>query len=325
MNERRKGKFIFFNREKGFLKSNYSAKLLIFFTLIGVFLFSRCSLFRYEIEKKEVKVSYKEASLDQLLKLISRNQELIHSLTASLQVGLNFGAPGKYDNCNGQLMIERPHKIRLNGYRSLMPTLFLMVADAVNYWVYIPSKKKVYQGLPAENSMSLPEGEEASIEDIKPHEILAALMLDDKIIPSQGEMKAYLDILPNMYIINIVKIKGDALLYPVRRIWVEREKLMVVMHQLFDSEGRLRSEVYFRNHRPVEDTILPWLVVIKRPWEGMSIRLVFKKIKLNQPLNPEAFRFQPSEGVEVIRIGTQSRRLPSRSSTKNYRSEQWQT
>ena len=314
----------FFNREKGVLKLSSTGKLLIFFTLIGVFLFNGCSLFRYEIEKREVKVSYKEASLDQLLKLINRNQELIHSLTASLQVGLNFDTPGKYDNCNGQLMIECPHKIRLNGYRSLMPTLFLMVADANNYWVYIPSKKKVYQGLTAENSISPREGEEVSIEDIKPHEILAALMLDDKITTNEGERKAYLDILPNMYIINIVETKGDGLLYPVRRIWVEREKLRVVMHKLFDSQGRLRSEVYFRNHRPIEDAILPWLVVIKRPWEGMSIRLVFNKIKLNQALNPEAFRFQPSDDVEVIRIGTHSRVLPPRKSAKNYRDEQWQ-
>ncbi|TKJ36094.1 hypothetical protein CEE39_00160 [bacterium (candidate division B38) B3_B38] len=307
------------------MRLNLSAKTVIFFTLIGVFLYGGCSLFRYEIKKREVKVSYKEASLDRLLELINRNQELIHSLTASLQVGLNFGVPGKYDNCNGQLLIERPHKIRLTGYRSLMPTIFLMVADADNYWVYIPSKKKAYQGLTAENNMLSRKGEEASIEDIKPHEILAALMLDDKITPSQSKRKAYLDILPNMYIINIVERKGEGLLYPVRRIWVEREELTVVRHELFDSQGRLRSEVYFRNHRPAGEATFPWLVLIKRPWEGMSIRLVFKKIKLNQPLNPEAFRFQPSESVDVIRVGTHNPGLPIRISTKNYRNEQWQT
>jgi len=300
-------------------------KLLIFFTLIGVFLFSGCSLFRYQIEKRVVEVSYQEATLDQLLELINRNQQLVHSLTASLQVGFNFGTPGKYDNCNGQLMIESPDKIRLTGYRALIPTIFLMVADADNYWVYIPSKKKAYQGLTAENGVPPQKEEEVSIEDIKPHEILAALMLDNKIIPSQYEREAYLDILPNMYIINIVEIKGNGLLYPVRRIWVEREGLRVVSHQLFDSEGRLRSEVYFRNHRQIEDATFPWLVVIKRPWEGMSIRLTFQKIKINQPLNPNAFHFQPPEDVEVIKLGTYNRGFPKRSSTKNYLDEQWQT
>lgn len=275
-----------------------------------IFSFGGCSLFRYKIEKRVEEVSYKEASLEQLLELINRNQELVHSLTASLQVGLNYGVPGKYDNCNGQLLIERPHKIRLTGYRSLMPTMFLMVADAENYWVYIPSKKRAYQGLTAENGALTSKAEEVSIKDIKPHEILAALMLDDKIKLSQGEKKAYLDILPNMYIINIVDTKGDGFLSPVRRVWIEREELKIVSHQIFDSQGRLRSEVYFRNHRLVGDANFPWLVVIKRPWEGMSIRLMFKKIKINQPLNPNAFRFHPPADVEVIRLDTQSREIP---------------
>lgn len=323
--KREKGEAIFFNRKKGFVGSNSSTKLVIFFALIGIFLHGGCSIFRYEIKRREVKVSYKEASLDQLLELINRNQELIHSLTASLQVGLNFGIPGKYDSCNGQLLIERPHKIRLTGYRSLMPTFFLMVADTDNYWVYIPSKKKVYQGLTAKNNMPPYKDEEVSIKDIKPHEILAALMLDDKISPSQSERKAYLDILPNIYIINIVETKGDNLLYPVRRIWVEREKLTVVRHELFDSQGRLRSEVYFSNHRPAGETTFPGLVLIKRPWEGMSIRLVFNKIKLNQPLNPEAFRFQPSEDIEVINVDAHNQEVPLRNSMNKYWNEQWQT
>jgi outer membrane lipoprotein-sorting protein len=245
--------------------------------------------------------SYKEAGLDQLISEINGKNRGINSLISSLRI--EFQSPGqtKFLGCSAKMFLVKPDKIRLKGYRHLLPTFFLLVSNGERYWFFVPSQKKVYAGS-ADSGSSLTvlpsEDNAQEIVSLKPRAIIDALLLDE-IKLTENEY-AFFDILPDSYIISIVRKEGEGF-RSLRRIWVERKELRVEHHQLFDEEGRLVSEVYFRNYVDFNGVSLPRLVFIKRPFERVNLRLTFSDVRINEDISADAFSYQVPPGMEVVR------------------------
>jgi len=245
--------------------------------------------------------SYKKATLPELIEKINERNQRIHSLIASLRIEFKPAPSAKFLACSARMLLMKPNKIRLKGYKPLLPTFFLLVSDGESYWFAIPSRKKVYTGradIPSPlKVLSSGTGTEEMVR-LKPKAIIDALLLD-KI--QLGENKyAFLDILPNFYIINVVKKDSDGL-HSERRIWIERKELTIEHHQLFDERGRLVSEVYFRNYRDFGAILFPKLVFIKRPFERVNLRLTFGNIKVNEEISPDAFNYQVPPDMEIVK------------------------
>jgi outer membrane lipoprotein-sorting protein len=269
---------------------------LLFFILL-VFSYS-CSI-RQPLLRPEIKVAnYKEATLQELITMINERSRKIDTLIASIDIDFRPISERNFRSCKGRLMVEKPDQIRLKGYRSLLPTFFLLVSDGSTYWLSVPSKKRVYKGQVEERVVS----EDLSQEDIyfTPSHIVDSLFLDE--IKLDASQKAFLDILPDMYIINIVKTADDGVLFSRKRIWIDRKDFTIYKHEQFDLEGKLISEVSFRQFKEISGILFPGLIYIRRPWEGIDTRLLFNKITFNTSLDPEAFTFFPSKDQEIINL-----------------------
>jgi len=274
-------------------------KSFFFVAIVIILLLLYSCSFRGVVLKPSPKpISYKEASLQELLDLINERAQMINTLKASLGIDFRPTSSRNYKSCKGRLLLEKPEKIRLKGYRSLLPTFFLLVSDGNSYWLSIPSKKKAYFGQVEDKVVS----EDLTQEDIflTPSHIIDSLLLDE--IELNDSRKAFLEILPEMYIINIIEIDAEGDIFSERRIWVEREDLNIHQHQWFDSKGRLISKVSFRQFKKVSGIKLPGLVFIHRPWEGVYIRLLFNNINLNAAIEPEAFKFSPPKELNIINL-----------------------
>jgi len=277
---------------------NKGSFFVAIFLLIMLLSSYNCS-FRGPLLRPEVEpIDYKEASLQELIIMLNERAKMIDTLKASLDIDFRPVSVKNFRSCKGRLWLDKPDKIRLKGYRSLLPTFFLLVSDGISYWLSIPSKKRVYLGQVNEEA----ESETLSQEEmyLTPSHIIESLFLDE--IELNNSRKAFLDILPKMYIMNIIEIdtKGD--IFSKKKIWIDRKDFTIYQHQFFDQEGRLISEVSFRNYKEVSGTKLPGLIYIERPWEGINIRLLFGNITLNAAIDQEAFRFTPPKEQEIINL-----------------------
>lgn len=277
---------------------NKSFFLIAIFLLI-MFLSSYSCSFRGPVLRPEADIiNYKEASLLELVAMINERAKMIDTITASINIDFRPLSVKNFRSCKGRLLLEKPDKIRLKGYRSLLPTFFLLVSNGNSYWLSIPSKKRVYLGQVDEDVKSEALSQEEMY--LTPSHIIEALFLDE--IELNDSRKAFLDILPKMYIMNIIEISREGDIFSKKKIWMDRKDFTIYQHQFFNPEGMLLSEVSFRDYRDVSGTKMPSLVYIKRPWERIDIRLLFNNITLNAVIDQEAFRFSPPKEQKIINV-----------------------
>lgn len=271
---------------------------ITFLVFIVVFFSYSCSFHQPLLRPKTDWAAYREATLPELITMINERSQKINTLIASIDIDFRPLSERNFRSCKGRLLVEKPDQIRLKGYRSLLPTFFLLVSNGSNYWLSIPSKKRVYEGQVEEKIIS----EKLSQEDIyfTPSHIIDALFLDE--IKLDVSQKAFLDILPDMYIINIVKIADDGVLLSRKRIWIDRKDFTIYKHELFDSDGKIISEVSFREFKEFSGILFPRLIFIRRPWERIDTRLLFNNITFNTSIDSGAFTFSPPKEQEVINL-----------------------
>ena len=140
---------------------------------------------------------------------------------------------------------------------------------------------------------------------------LGVLLFYDDLRPEAGEWKyiTCMETWPDYYILHVLH-PGRAPEIIYSRIWVERQTLNVVYHQLFDADGTVvaearlgtytelsatsksKGESYPKGNEPAEERTmvsLPTEAIVFWPKENLALELRFTHIVLNQPIEDQFF------------------------------------
>jgi len=191
--------------------------------------------------------------------------------------------------------------IRVIGQAPVMrKTVFDMVADEREFRIHLPTKNKFIVGPTA-----LERRSEKPIENLRPQHLFEALFLS---APESGpRAQAFLEENEfsgrRYYAVSEIRQTEDAAAWRLaRRWWFDRTDLALVRAQSFDAAGRLLADIHYGQWQETDGVSYPRQIELVRPQEDYRLKLLIKKLALNQPIPPERFRLEPPAGVEVVEL-----------------------
>ena len=197
---------------------------------------------------------------------------------------------GKLTDYKGILLYRNPDRFRLRSIHPL-PTivLFDFRKQGRSWTLEIPGEEKVHVGVDPEGDV--PETAEAG--SIDP--IWLGRMFTWTSVPEAAWVPT-VERDPSGRPLTIVFRSGDRV---VRRTGVgfDGEAVRPILEELVDSKGKPQLRVHLGDYRVTNGVGFPWSVLIEGP-ESKPFRItcVFGRLKINQPLAPEAFDAPPATG-----------------------------
>ncbi len=190
-------------------------------------------------------------------------------------------------------------KIRLIGQAPVVrKTVFDMVADEREFRILLPTKNKFITG-----PTRLERRSEKPIENLRPQHLFEALFLS---APERGpRAQAFLEeneFSGRRYYAVTEIVEAEGAWRPARRWWFDRTDLALVRAQSFDRDGRLLADIHYGQWQESDGIPYPRAIELIRPQEDYRLKLLIKKLALNQPLPPERFRLEPPAGVETVEL-----------------------
>ncbi|MCF6147841.1 MAG: hypothetical protein E3K37_04190 [Candidatus Kuenenia sp.] len=220
--------------------------------------------------------------------LITNNSKLV---TLRTKAKITFISPESKGpvTCTGLILYETPNHLRAIGSK-LATTIFDMSTDGNNFWVHIPSEKKVYTGscnaLHKENSAGI---------GISPEDM--ALLFNFKDI--LGSERTLVEIWPYYWVVHAIdtnegktNLKGKLL--------IDRINADTFRCETFYPDGTVRLQAVFTNYFTFETCRLPQRIDVRWPLYNTSLGITLSDIVVNNQLDPKIFTPAIPNGVEIV-------------------------
>ena len=209
---------------------------------------------------------------------------------------------GKSHEVDLRLAGRKPSSLRLQGTKTLLPTLFVLVANDDGMWLDVPSKKKTYH-LPGGAEVAA-TGRSGSLMRLNPEQLLGVLTPD----PPQPDERWALVEEPLVYVLTAFHQAPDGALRPVRELRFERRALTLARIRLFGDRGQVLSDALL-GRRP-DGAVLPETVRLERPFSGVILSFRFSDA-VTAELGDAAFRFRMPAGRELVDVSAAGAALPA--------------
>lgn len=259
------------------------------------------------------------ATLEDLLGRLERQADAVHTINAEAELvpatgSAYSGVIEQYHDVKAFVLAEqRPgtgansRHIRVLGQAPIVrKTVFDMVADEREFRISLPTKNKFVVGPTA-----LERRSEKPIENLRPQHLFEALFFS---APERGpRAQAFLEeneFSGRRYYAVTEIAEADGAWRPARRWWFDRTDLALVRVQSFDTEGRLLADIHYGQWQETDGIPYPRAIELVRPQEDYRLKLIVKKLALNQPLPAERFRLEPPAGVETVELKSASADKP---------------
>lgn len=285
------------------------ALLLLSWALI--LLGSGCGSIIKDKQKVTLPEAYQKArtaTIDEVTSLVNSKFAGLSSLVVSrfeveFQGGsAELGFIEKYPKAKGYLVAQRPDSVYVNILHPLTSsTVVAMAARGEDFRIWSPRDNKFLVG-----KTSLKTDENKPLFNVRPQHILQAVLIDAINRDNPHTicfMEEALD--PNFkyYVISVVGMQAQAAPCLVRKIWVERSKMVVVRQQYYEC-GALQSDI--RYGPPVLDgtVTIPGQIHVERVMEHYVIRLKLESdgLELNRSIKEDRFDIPQPPGAEVIEV-----------------------
>ena len=189
--------------------------------------------------------------------------------------------------CKGVVRFQRPGKIRVIGSK-LARTVFNMLSDGENYWFYLPKEKVVYKGKcnvirkTNTNAYVFPDD-------------IAALLEYDRLFEARH---SYMETWPTFWLVHILEQE----FVPYGRLSVDRIDNTVTELTMFKPDSSVRVQATFSDYAEINGQSIPKAIQINWPDTNTNLTLNLNNITINEPLNPEIFRFKKPKRAEIVEI-----------------------
>ncbi|UCG14526.1 MAG: DUF4292 domain-containing protein [Deltaproteobacteria bacterium] len=185
------------------------------------------------------------------------------------------------------LLSQIPHSLRLEVLGVLGQPRFYVVSDGSRFLTWEPGRKRAYQGLALDNTLSSIVG--------LPLKDREALLLLIGIIPPWNYQEARLFRETDTGTFVLLLEDGAAELE--HRVWLDAGALAVTKVERLQ-RNRRQLQVRFADFFAIQDSLYPKSVDIES--DGFRLRLHYRQVGVNQPLDPAVFRLVLPEGVEIV-------------------------
>lgn len=260
---------------------------------------------------------YLEATTDQLIRSINSEAARVTSLKATAEITASVTAATKgkitdYRAIDGYLLVRKPGDLRLFGLVPVVGTrLFDLASDGQRFNLSIPVQSKFITG---SGTVTRPSAQ--PLENLRPQQIFDALLV--RAIDPQTEIGALENGLrtvvdpqtkktvgePN-YILSIIRKRASGW-YLTRKITISRRDLRPQQQLVYDEAGAVITDVIYSNFTDTDGFVFPTDIVIRRPREGNTIRLVLTKLNVNPELRNDQFVLNQPPHVRIIDLDAAS-------------------
>jgi outer membrane lipoprotein-sorting protein len=232
------------------------------------------------------------ASSEELARRLAEDAAGVVALKGKVTLTFQESATAGERTCRGALAARSPWSdgakpgLFVEGYRSLMPTLFTLVSDGERFWLHVPSERVVYTGTTARGVVA--RGRELRLDA---RALLRALFVEppgpDDALEVREDAEAY-----------VLSIRRAGRLH--RRLWVERRRFAVEREVLYDQDGREELVILRERQRERDGRLQPERLSVQDRVAGGSVLLEFDSLTVNPPgLDSRAFRPLTPPGARV--------------------------
>ena len=240
------------------------------------------------IDKQGIDLSKVQTfTLPQVKEIIVSESLGFTSLKAKAEITLTSpGINGEF-RCKGVVRFQKPGKIRVIGSK-LARTVFDMLSDGENYWFYLPKEKVVYKGKcnvirkTNTNAYVFPDD-------------IAALLEYDRLFEARH---SYMETWPTFWLVHILEQE----FVPYGRLSVDRIDNTVTELTMFKPDSSVRVQATFSDYAEINGQSIPKAIQINWPDTNTNLTLNLNNITINEPLNPEIFRFKKPKRAEIVEI-----------------------
>ena len=244
------------------------------------------------------------ATLDELLEKVHKQQEAIQTLDATVEIEPTVSSAQKgemvtYRDVRAFLLIRKPAFLRMIGqYPVVRNTAFDLASDGEQFGLYIPSKNRYITG----NSREGKRGKSA-LENLRPQHILDALLVEGL---QPGQEEATLEVAKagqKSYYIVLILRRGEAgRLLLARKLWFEREHLLLERLQIFDVQGQVATDAQYSSYGEFSGISYPQQIVLDRPQDDYGLALSVTQMRFNAPLEDDKFQMAQPAGAEIVNL-----------------------
>lgn len=215
--------------------------------------------------------------------------ESLNFTSLKAKAGITLTSPGVNGEfrCKGVVRFQKPGKIRVISSK-LARTVFDMLSDGENYWFYLPKEKVVYKGKcnvirkTNTNAYVFPDD-------------IAALLEYDRLFEARH---SYMETWPTFWLVHILEQE----FVPYGRLSVDRTDNTVTELTMFKPDSSVRVQATFSDYAEINGQSIPKAIQINWPDTNTNLTLNLNNITINEPLNPEIFRFKKPKRAEIVEI-----------------------
>ena len=278
---------------------------------LSVLLLSGCLFTTRRLPVPKAPAVVQTATPDELVSRLNQRWGALETLNATVEIQASVlktkeGMAKDYTTFRGHILMRKPEQLRVLGQVPVIGmTMFDMASDGKHFTLYIPSKKKAVEG-----STTLTKKSASRLENMRPGFFFDAMVVrglepDDEYMVTadtdtvEDASKKHLLLIPE-YILSIMRRKkGSQELAPVRVITFHRDDLLPYQQDLYDNDGNLETEVFYRRYGDFEGSRYPATVTIKRPMDEYQAVLTVEKVVENMPLTDDQFHIKVPEGTQI--------------------------
>lgn len=272
-----------------------------------------------------------DATLEQLVERLAASYAQVQSMSATVEIfatsgGEHRGEVKELPSFSGYIIERKPQDLHL---LMLVPVIrsraLEMVSDGKTFRLLIPSKNKAVEGSdtpppakaqlnPAKPTPAQPAaaGQNANLYELRPYIIRDALLIpplgpenfvtlteSSRVTPGKNNRDS--DEEPD-YDLTILRTRSGHTLERERVIHIGRLTLLPYRQDIYDADGRLVTIVDYANYQKTGEIDYPMSILIRRPLDEYSLRLVFSKVSFNQKVDDEQFVLKIPDSIPIQKM-----------------------
>ena len=246
-------------------------------------------------------------SPEDLVERLNKRWGSISTLTAKVEIRPSVTKEGiatDYPSVEGHILMRKPGSLRVFG-RLIAFTVFDMASDGNCFTLSMPHDDKVIKGCGPAKVKS-----KNTWENLRPNFFFDAMLVrglesdDHYSVTSETSMvedpaKKHLFSVPE-YILHITRYKtGSQRELTERVVYFHRDDLLPSEQDIYDTDGRLETQVLYANYQDFGSGTFPSTVTIKRLPEGIQIMLTVEDVHENQTLPDDQFVIDIPKGSKI--------------------------
>ena len=248
----------------------------------------------------------KTASLDELMNIIRRNDDIKSLASGSLKMTLTTGRIEsgklqKYRRAPGHILLKRPDSLFLHVGSSLGPILDLL-SEGDDFKLWDARGNKLYTGKNSAKCELVPEN---SLKDNgldfpgRPQHIFEGILPPGINVDSPGvwvSLEEQAGETARYYVLTFSREGASHRIHIFRKIWIERTGLTIARHQMYSEAGKIIGDFQYSQATLINGFSLPLEINIDRPQDGYSLKLEVQQWQVDPDID---------KGFEIIRPGAE--------------------